>query len=99
MKHSFSHRDSDARAYIELGSQNGVQSSRVLVGGLATAGFVLAVQPIQTQSVITTDSIGLFASEISIPTTYGSIPVYYARPAGEGVYPVVLVIQEIFEVH
>ena len=49
-----------------------------LVGGLATAGFALAVQPIQAQSVITTDSIGLVASEISIPTTYGSIPGYYA---------------------
>ena len=70
-----------------------------LVWGLATAGFALAVQPIQARSVITTDSNGLVASEISIPTTYGSIPVYYARPAGEGVYPVVLVIQEIFEVH
>ncbi|MEY3046661.1 MAG: hypothetical protein RL242_3503 [Pseudomonadota bacterium] len=52
-----------------------------VVGGLATAGFALAVQPIQAQSVITT------------------IPGYYARPTGDGVYPVVLVIQEIFGVH
>ena len=70
-----------------------------LVGGSATAGFALAVQPIQPHSLYTTDSIGLVASEISIPTTYGSIPGYYARPAGEGVYPVVFVIQEIFGVH
>ena len=61
--------------------------------------LLLAVQPIQAQSVITTDSNGLVASEISISTTYGSIPRYYARPAGEGVYSVVLVIQEIFGVH
>ena len=64
--------------------------------GLATAGFALAVHPIQAQSVITTDSNGLVAGEINIPTTDGSIPGYYARPAGDGVYPVVLVIQEIF---
>ena len=70
-----------------------------VVGGLATAGFVSAVQPIQAQSVITTDSNGLVASEINIPTTGGSIPGYYARPAGDGVYPVVLVIYEIFGVH
>ena len=67
-----------------------------VVGGLATAGFALAVQPIQAQSVITTDSNGLVASEINIPTTGGSIPGYYARPAGDAV---VLVIQEIFGVH
>ena len=70
-----------------------------VVGGLATAGFALAVQPIQAQSVITTDSNGLVAGEIKIPTTDGSIPGYYARPTGDGVYPVVLVIQEIFGVH
>ena len=40
-----------------------------VVGGLATAGFALAVQPIQAQSVITTDSNGLVAGEINIPTT------------------------------
>ena len=49
--------------------------------------------------MITTDSIGLFASEISIPTTYVSILGYYVRPAGEEEYPVVLVIHEIFGVH
>ena len=70
-----------------------------VVGGLATAGFAMAVQPIQAQFVITTDSNGLVASEINIPTTDGSIPGYYARPAGEEIYPVVLVIQEIFGVH
>ena len=37
-----------------------------VVGGLATAGFALAVQPIQAQSVITTDSNGLVAGEIKI---------------------------------
>jgi len=52
-----------------------------VVGGLATAGFALAVQPIQAQSVITTDSNGLVASEINIPITGGSIPGYYARSA------------------
>ena len=59
-----------------------------VVGGLATAGFALAVQPIQAQSVITTDSNGLVASEINIPTTGGSIQGYYSRPARDGVYPI-----------
>ena len=56
-----------------------------VVGGLATAGFALAVQPIQAQSVITTNSNGLVASEINIPTTGRSIPGYCALPAGDEV--------------
>lgn len=66
---------------------------------LAVAGFALAVQPIQAQTVITTDTAGLEAGAIQIPTTDGSIPGYFARPAGDGLAPVVLVVQEIFGVH
>jgi carboxymethylenebutenolidase len=64
-----------------------------------TAGFALAVQPIQAQSTITTDTNGLMAGEVKIPVKDGEIPAYHAMPAGKKNLPVVLVVQEIFGVH
>jgi len=63
------------------------------------AGFALAVQPVAAQSVITTDTDGLRAGEIKVPTADGEMPAYRAQPAGAGKWPVVLVVQEIFGVH
>ena len=71
---------------------------RFLVTSLA-AGFALAVQPVQADSVIHTDRHGLVDGEVKIPVADGEIPGYYARPAGDGTYPTILVIQEIFGVH
>ncbi len=63
-------------------------------------GFALAVQPIQAQTKLTTDSNGLIAGEIKIPTKDVEIPAYRAMPDKKGKkFPVVLVIQEIFGVH
>ena len=62
------------------------------------AGFALAVQPVTAQT-IHTDTHGLEAGEIQIPTADGHIPGYHARPASGGKHPVVLVVQEIFGVH
>ena len=69
-----------------------------VLAGLA-AGFALAAQPVAAQSVITTDSDGLTAGEVRIPTADGDIPAYRAMPTGAGPFPVVLVVQEIFGVH
>ncbi len=65
--------------------------------GLA-AGFALAVQPVSAQT-ITTDTSGLEAGEVKIPVADGTIPAYRAMPKGDGPFPVVLVVQEIFGVH
>src|SRR3972149_1460052 len=62
------------------------------------AGFALAFLPVSAQA-ITTDSTGLIAGEVSIPTTDGQIPAYRAMPATGKSFPVVLVVQEIFGVH
>lgn len=63
------------------------------------AGFALAVQPIMAQTAITTDSNGLTAGEIQVPTADGSMPAYRAQPAEGSNFPVILVVQEIFGVH
>lgn len=63
------------------------------------AGFALAVQPVMAQTAVVTDSEGLVAGETSIRTSDGMMPAYFARPAQGGVFPVILVVQEIFGVH
>ncbi|HXG95387.1 MAG TPA: dienelactone hydrolase family protein [Blastocatellia bacterium] len=62
------------------------------------AGFALAVQPVEGQT-ITTDTNGLVAGEVKVPVSDGQIPAYRAMPAKGKSFPVVLVVQEIFGVH
>jgi carboxymethylenebutenolidase len=71
---------------------------QMLVTSLA-GGFALAVQPVSAETVITTDTTGLVAGEVTIPVADGTIPGYRAMPDAGGPFPVVLVVQEIFGVH
>jgi carboxymethylenebutenolidase len=64
------------------------------------AGFAAAVLPVQAQTMITTDTQGLTAGEVKIPTREdGAMPAYRAQPAGKSGLATVLVVQEIFGVH
>jgi len=63
------------------------------------AGFATATHPIAAQTVIHTDTEGLEAGTVSVPAADREIPAYRAAPAGNGPFPVVLVVQEIFGVH
>ena len=69
----------------------------MVMTGLMT-GFTLATTRVEAQA-IHTDPAGLDAGEAMIPTSDGTLPAYYARPAGAGPFPTVLVIEEIFGVH
>ncbi|HUQ92407.1 MAG TPA: dienelactone hydrolase family protein [Bryobacteraceae bacterium] len=63
-------------------------------------GFALAVQPVAAQTLIQTDTSGLTAGEVHIPTKDGkNMPAYRACPAKGRNYPIVLVVEEIFGVH
>ena len=73
-------------------------SRREFVMTTLAVGFALAVQPVSAKT-ITTDTEGLEAGEVKIPTKYDEIPAYRAQPAKGGPFPVVLVVQEIFGVH
>ena len=75
----------------------GVTRRNFLVSTLAT-GFALAVRPTWSATIVT-DSTGLTAGEIRIPTDDGEIPGYRAVPSEGRVFPAVLVVQEIFGVH
>src|SRR5690606_18123282 len=73
--------------------------------GVATAGglFFAAYAPAalsQAASPITTDSAGLITADVHYPGASGfDLPAYVARPAGDGPFPVVIVVSEIFGVH
>lgn len=77
----------------------GEVSRRGFVVTSLSAGFALAVSPIQQATTITTDTNGLTAGEVKIPVKDGEIPAYRALPAGKKNLPTVLVVQEIFGVH
>lgn len=62
------------------------------------SGFTLATTVVHAQT-IATDSNGLVAGEVKIPTADGDLPGYRAMPEGAGPFPIVIVIEEIFGVH
>ena len=62
-------------------------------------GFAAAVQPVQSQTLVTTDSAGLSAGEVRIAAGDREIPAYRAMPAGARNAPVVLVVHEIWALH
>jgi carboxymethylenebutenolidase len=74
-------------------------SRRDFVASSIAAGFAMAVQPVCAQTMIVTDTDGLTAGDVQIPTKDGNIPAYRAMPAKGKNFPVVLVVQEIFGVH
>lgn len=65
---------------------------------LARDQFALSVQPVSAET-ITTDTNGLDAGEVKVPTADGSIPAYRAMPAQGVQLPTVLVVHEIWGVH
>ena len=62
-------------------------------------GYAIATQPVAAQTAIKTDTAGLTAGEVRIPTQDGGIAAYRAMPAKGSNFPVVLVVSEIFGVH
>ena len=73
-------------------------SRRIFLNRLLSSGFALAVLPVSAQT-ISTDSKGLVAGEVLIPTNDIQMPAYRAMPSSGQNFPVVLVVQEIFGVH
>jgi carboxymethylenebutenolidase len=73
--------------------------SRRALGAMFFAGYALAAVSAEA-APITTDTGGLESHEVRIPLKEGTyLPAYMARPAGEGRYPIVIVVSEVFGVH
>ena len=73
-------------------------SRRGFVATSLVSGFALAAGPASADA-IKTDTNGLEAGEVKVPTADGEMPAYRAMPATGGPFPTVLVIQEVFGVH
>src|SRR5580704_1824156 len=73
-------------------------SRRGFVMTSLASGFALAAGPVSADT-ITTDTKGLTAGEVKVPTADGEMPAYRAMPAKGGPFPTVLVVQEVFGVH
>ena len=69
------------------------------VGGLFFAGYAPAALAAQAAPVAT-DSTGLVSADVTYAAPDGfQLPAYVARLEGDGPYPVVIVVSEIFGVH
>jgi len=66
--------------------------------GVGLAGFAIAANPVAAQ-VITTPADGLAITETKVTAGGFQVPVYEARPAASGRYPIVLVIPEVWGMH
>jgi carboxymethylenebutenolidase len=73
-------------------------SRRGFVVTTLASGFTLAAGPVSADAIVT-DTNGLTAGEVKVPTADGEMPAYRAMPATGGPFPTVLVIQEVFGVH
>ena len=81
-----------------LGTRDRWTRRQFVVASLAT-GFAAAVQPVSAHTMIKTDTEGLIAGEVQIPSRGTSFPAYRAMPASGSRPSVILVVQEIFGVH
>ena len=88
--------------FDDLWRQAELTRRKLIAAGAASgfvAGFALSVQPVMAQTMIVTDTTGLQAGMVEVPTATGPIPAYRAVQSGAGARPLVLVVQEIFGVH
>lgn len=76
---------------LRLGRRSFVMTS--LMTGFTVATARADAAPIHT------DAQGLTVGEVQMPVADGTLPTYFARPAGVAHPPVVIVIEEIFGVH
>ena len=66
--------------------------------GVSLVGFAIAATPVAGE-IINTPISGIDVKEGTIPSGTFPMPIYEAKPAAAGKYPVVFVIPEIFGMH
>jgi carboxymethylenebutenolidase len=72
--------------------------AQVSAAGVAIAGFAVASKAVAGE-IIKTSADGLTVAEGKVPSGGFQVPIYEARPAGPGKYPVVIVIPEVWGMH
>ena len=89
--------DTDAPELLTMIPRTSFSRRGFVMTSLAS-GFTLAAGPVSADAIVT-DTNGLTAGEVKVPTADGAMPAYRAMPATGGPFPTVLVIQEVFGVH
>jgi carboxymethylenebutenolidase len=83
-------------------AEAGVSRRQFLAGvsatGVSLVGFAVAANPVAGQ-VVTTPTEGLTVTDTTVASAGFQLPIYEARPAAAGRYPVVLVIPEVWGMH
>jgi carboxymethylenebutenolidase len=72
--------------------------AQMTAAGAAIAGFAIASKAVAGE-IITTSADGLAVSDGKVGVAGFQVPIYEARPAAPGKYPVVIVIPEIWGMH
>ncbi len=72
--------------------------ARMSAAGIGLAGFAMAAESVAGE-VITTSGDGIIVTDGLVTVENFQVPIYEARPATAGKYPVVIVIPEIFGMH
>jgi carboxymethylenebutenolidase len=88
--------------FDDLWRQAELTRRKLIAAGAASgfvAGFALSAQPVMAQTMIVTDTTGLQAGMVEVPTATGPIPAYRAVQSGAGARRWCLVVQEIFGLH
>lgn len=88
--------------FLSLVPQPQVNRRSFITGSVATglaAGFALSAGPVQAQTAITTDSVGLKGMDFKVAVEGGQMPGYAAMPEKGGKRAVVIVVPEIFGMH
>ena len=71
----------------------------VVAGQVDASGFAAAAAPVQAQTLVVTDGVGLIAGEVAIVSGEIEIPAYRAAPAHGRLAPALLIVHEVFGVH
>jgi carboxymethylenebutenolidase len=83
-------------------ARDGMSRRQFLAAASATsatlAGFAVASNPVAGE-VITTPTTGLTVADGTVTVGTFPVPIYTARPAADGRYPIVLVIPEVWGMH
>ena len=72
--------------------------AQMTAAGAAIAGFAVASKAVAGE-IITTPADGLAVADAKVRSAGFDLPIYLARPAKAGKYPVVIVIPEIWGMH
>ncbi len=72
--------------------------ARMSATGVGLAGFAIASSSIAGE-IISTSGNGLVLADATVTSGNFPIPIYEARPAASGKYPILIVIPEIFGMH